>query len=99
MKCPVCDGTGKTIAFLDGYKIHKQKIIPCGICDGTGECDDGYPERRKRGHVFHMMRVNKSISLRSAAKQLNRGVVELSHMECGRVEPDFSLYESLREDT
>lgn len=90
MKCPDCEGHGKTVATHVSYAngTHGYGVaMPCLRCSGSGTVPDVMREWMARGRRLREKRLAARRNLREEAARRGLNVVELSQMEHGKIEP------------
>lgn len=97
MICPECKGD---CVIKIAFPINPKKCTyPCLRCHATGIVSDEMGNWIKAGKELKAKRFEKRITLRDAAKILDKkhhsSLTLLSNMENGFIEPDLSLYDDL----
>lgn len=84
MLCPICEGSGKNLAFVNrgpDISTHSLDEIPCTLCRGAGSLSNEQMRRREIGKAMRNERVAKQKSLLEAACELGCTPAELSRWE------------------
>lgn len=90
MTCPDCKGSGVTVAdhvrYADGSGAWN---VPgrCYQCDGSGTITDEQARWIGEGQRMREDRVAHGVGLRLEAAHRGMSVIDLSHMEQGKIQP------------
>lgn len=94
-RCPSCDGKRTIVAFgiryAPGHSGPPVRELPCHVCDGLGEVSRDQVSRMDRGERFRRHRVGVlGLGLQEAALQWGKKPSELSCIEQGKIETDWT---------
>lgn len=96
-QCPVCEGSETVIAtgirYSPDFQGSRQPAItmPCFGCKGEGKVSPAKLALMERGESWHAYRVNTlGLTLREAASLWGMKPSELSRLEQGEVDTDWS---------
>lgn len=93
--CPACDGEGAMVVFgiryAPGHSGPPVRKLRCHVCEGRGEVSGEQVLRMERGKSFRNYRVSiLSFGLREASNKWGMRAVELSRIEQGKTETDWT---------
>lgn len=93
--CPACDGkktiTGVFVKYAPGHAGPPVREFPCHVCDGRGEVTHDQILRMERGEKFrHYRSMILGYGLRAAAERWGTKPSELSYIEQGKTETDWT---------
>jgi len=84
-QCPECRGSGRIIAW-DGYVLGE-----CVMCRGLKTIPEHQLEWIAAGRALREQRISRRITLRDMATLIGVGVVDLSQVERGLIEPSSAI--------
>lgn len=86
IRCPSCEGTGKSLGFAHGRKADGSPFshageLPCCVCHGWGDVESDYPERAAEGKRLTAARRAENKTQRERAAELGIDRAEYSRLE------------------